>query len=263
MIAWLAGEEWVLQVFRTHGKIYEATASQMFGVPIDRIKKGNAEYELRQKGKVATLALGYQGASSALIAMGALRGGLSEEELPDIVKRWRTANPAIVRCWKAVEQAAIQAVESGRAVQTHGLVFCREADIQNGQDFLTILLPSGRKLFYARPHLGVNQWGNKALSYYGIDQNTKKWTPVDTYGGKLVENCVQAIARDCLAINIDRLESAGFPVVFHVHDEVVLELPESEANLDAVVYIMSQPVSWAPGLPLNADGWVGNYYTKD
>lgn len=263
VVAWLAGEEWVLQVFRTHGKIYEATASQMFGVPFDRIKKGNPEYSLRQKGKVATLALGYQGGSGALIAMGALRMGLSEDELPDIVSKWRTANPAIVRCWKSLEQAAIQAIETGIPVQTHGLTFAREADVENGQDFLTILLPSGRKLFYAKPHLGVNQWGGKSIHYYGMNQTTRKWETTGTYGGKLTENCVQAIARDCLAVNIDRLEKAGYPVVFHIHDEVVLEVPAAQANLDEVVRIMSQPIDWAQGLPMAADGWVGDYFTKD
>ena len=263
VVAWLAGEEWVLQVFRTHGKIYEATASQMFGVPFDRIKKGNPEYSLRQKGKVATLALGYQGGSGALIAMGALRMGLDESELPDIVSKWRTANPAIVRCWKSLEQAAIQTIETGIPVQTHGLTFAREADAENGQDFLTILLPSGRKLFYAKPHLGVNQWGGKSIHYYGMNQTTRKWETTDTYGGKLTENCVQAIARDCLAVNIDRLEKAGYPVVFHIHDEVVLEVPAAQANLDEVVRIMSQPIDWAQDLPMAADGWVGDYFTKD
>ncbi len=263
VIAWLAGEEWVLQVFRTHGKIYEATASQMFGVPIDRIVKGNPEYALRQKGKVATLALGYQGGAGALIAMGALRMGLAEDELPDIVTRWRGANPAIVRCWKAIEQAAIQAIETGRACTTRGLVFARESDINNDQDFLTIRLPSGRKLYYAKPYLGVNQWGGKSIHYYGMNQTTRKWGTQDTYGGKLTENCVQAIARDCLAANIERLEQAGFPIVFHIHDEVVIEVDAGRADLKGVIAIMSEPISWAPGLPLNADGWVGDYFTKD
>lgn len=263
VVAWLAGEEWVLQVFRTHGKIYEATASQMFGVPLDRIVKGNPEYALRQKGKVATLALGYQGSSPALINMGALRSGLKEEELPDIVARWRKANPAIVRLWKSVEQAAIQAVETGRACTTHGIVFAREADITNGIDCLTVALPSGRKLFYVNPHLGRNQWNEKQMCFFGMDQKTKKWGERTTYGGHLTENIVQAIARDCLAVNIERLENAGFPIVFHIHDEVVIEVPEDRADLDEVTRIMGQPVEWAPGLPLAADGWVGEYFTKD
>lgn len=154
-------------------------------------------------------------------------------------------------------------IETGSACQTHGLLFAREADVENGQDFLTILLPSGRKLYYAKPHLGLNQWGGKSIHYYGMNQTTKKWETTDTYGGKLTENCVQAIARDCLAVNIDRLEKAKYPVVFHIHDEVVLEVEAARADLDAVVKIMSQPISWAPGLPMAADGWVGSYFTKD
>ena len=263
VLSWLSGEKWRSEVFRTGGDIYCASASQMFGVPLDRIVKGNPEYALRQKGKVATLALGYQGGSSALIAMGALKNGLTEEELPDIVSRWRQANRAIVRCWKAVEQAAIQAVETGRSCATHGLVFAREADIDSGLDFLTIRLPSGRKLYYAQPHFGVNQWGGKQLRYYGMNQMTKKWSVIETYGGHMTENIVQAIARDCLAVNIERLENAGFPIVFHIHDEVVIEVPEDRADLDEVTRIMGQPVEWAPGLPLAADGWVGDYFTKD
>ncbi|MEA4972941.1 MAG: DNA polymerase [Candidatus Metalachnospira sp.] len=261
VIAWLAGESWVLDVFRTHGKIYEAAASQMFGVPIDKIAKGNPEYALRQKGKVATLALGYQGSTGALINMGALKMGLSEDELPDIVSRWRSANPSIVRCWKALESAAIQAIETGAPVGTRGLIFTREADISKGQDFLTISLPTGRKLFYVRPHLGVNQWGNKSIGYYGMDQTTKKWTPLETYGGKITENVVQAIARDCLAYNMQKLEMLGYKIVFHIHDEVVIEADTDE--LDRVCGLMGQPIPFAPGLPMAADGWVGEYFTKD
>lgn len=165
VIAWLAGEEWVLQVFRTHGKIYEATASQLYGVPIERIIKGNPEYSLRQYGKAATLALGYQGGTAALITAGHLPKDTPEEQLQEIKNRWRSANPAIVRCWKSIEQAAIQAIETGRSCTTRGLVFAREADVDHGQDFLTIRLPSGRKLFYAKPYLGVNQWGGKSIHY--------------------------------------------------------------------------------------------------
>ena len=263
VIAWLAGEEWVLRVFRTHGKIYEAAASQMFGVPIENIVKGRPEYALRQKGKVATLALGYQGGTGALIAMGALKYGLTQEELPDIVSRWRNANPAIVRCWKALESAAIQAIETCMPVGVRGLMFSRESDIENDQDFLTILLPSGRKLFYAKPYLGTNQWGGKSIHYYGMEQTTKKWISIDTYGGKIVENVVQAIARDCLAYSIQQLEQLGFTVVFHIHDEVVIEIEAEKADLDAVCNIMSSPIPWAPGLPMAADGWIGRYFRKD
>lgn len=266
VIAWLAGEQWRLDVFNSHGKIYEASASQMFGVPIEKIKKGNPEYALRQKGKVAELALGYQGASGALIAMGALNMGLTEEELPDIVSRWRASNRRIVDLWYKLQAAVIECIRSGHPTAVNGLVFAVEADVQNDLDFLTIALPSGRKLYYAHPSLGQNRWGGDSIQYYGVDQQTRKWIQLETYGGKLVENVVQAIARDCLAESINRLEAAGFPVVFHVHDEVVIEAPHTDndtATLEAVCNIMGQPISWAPGLPLKADGWVGNFYTKD
>lgn len=263
VVAWLAGETWVLDVFRTHGKIYEAAASQMFGVSIDLIKKGNPEYALRQKGKVATLALGYGGGPPALINMGALKMGIPEEELPDIVSKWRASNKAIVRCWKALESAAIEALETGRPIGTRCLVFAREADINTNQDFLTITLPSGRKLFYAKPHLCTNKWGNKSVGYYGMNQTTKKWTNLETYGGKLTENVVQAVARDCLAYKIDLLEKQGFKIVFHIHDEVVIEIEKEKADLNRVCEIMSEPIPFAPGLPLAADGWVGEYFTKD
>lgn len=263
VIAWLAGENWVLEVFRTHGKIYEATASQMFGVPIEKIAKGNPEYALRQKGKVATLALGYNGGPGALINMGALKMGIPEEELPDIVSKWRAANQNIVRCWKAIESAAIQAIESCKAVGTRGLVFAREADITNGQDFLTITLPSKRKLFYAKPYLTLNRWGNKALGYYGMNQTSKKWEQVETYGGKLTENVVQAIARDCLAFNIQKLEALGYRIVFHIHDEVVIEAEPDRADLKKVCELMSEPIPFCLGLPMAADGWTGFYFTKD
>lgn len=264
VIAWLAGEEWVLDVFRTHGKIYEACASQMFGVPIEKIKKGNPEYELRQKGKVATLALGYQGSTGALINMGALEMGIPEEELPDIVQRWRASNKRIQDLWYSMENAAVDTVKTGRTNAVRGLLLRIEGNRE--RYFLTIQLPSGRKLFYAQPKLGQNRFGRESLQYLGMNQTTKKWEAIETYGGKLVENCVQAVARDCLAENIGKLEASGCPVVFHVHDEVIIEKDISgpaEKELERVCGIMSQPIPWAPGLPLNADGWVGDYYTKD
>ncbi len=261
VIAWLSGEQWRLDVFRTHGKIYEASASQMFGVPLERIRKGNPEYALRQKGKVAELALGYNGGSGALIAMGALRMGLTEEELPDIVKRWRGSNRCIVRMWHEVENAALETLRTGRASCAGKCGFALESD--GGLYFLTIALPSGRKLFYARPFLTQNRFGSESIGYYGINQQTKKWREIETYGGKLVENITQAVARDCLALNIERLEAAGFPIVFHVHDEVVIDIEKERADLEAVTKIMSRPPEWAKGLPLNADGWVGEYFTKD
>lgn len=263
VISWLAGEQWRLEVFRTHGKIYEASASQMFGVPIEKIKKGNPEYELRQKGKVAELALGYQGSSGALISMGALKMGIPEEDLPDIVTRWRDANKMIVDLWYSLESAAVSVIQTGAPAGVRGLILAREFDIEHNLDFLTITLPSKRKLYYARPELGANQWGRPSILYRGVNQTTKQWTQLETYGGKLVENVVQAIARDCLAAAIEHLEEAGFPVVFHVHDEVVIDCPESKADLDAVVQIMTQPIPWAVDLPLNADGWVGDFFKKD
>ena len=223
VISWLAGEQWRLEVFRTHGKIYEASASQMFGVPLELIKKGNPEYALRQKGKVAELALGYQGSTGALITMGALDMGLTEEELPDIVSRWREANKRIRDLWYSMDSAAVQVITEGGSVGVNGLLLAREYDYDNGVDCLTIRLPSDRKLYYISPSIGQNEWGRPSISYMGMDQKTKRWKRIETYGGKLVENCVQAIARDCLAASIDRLEAAGLPVVFHVHDEVVID----------------------------------------
>lgn len=265
VIAWLAGEEWVLDVFRTHGKIYEATASQMFNIPLELIKKGNPEYSYRQKGKVATLALGYQGGTGSLISMGALRNGLTEDELPDIVDRWRHANPAIVQFWYTVDAAAREAVNTGRQIELWNgrLAFARECDPDNDLDFMTIRLPNGRKLYYAKPHMSTNRFGQPSLGYWGMNQKTKKWERLETYGGKLAENITQAVARDCLAEAVDRLEAAGYPVVFHIHDEVVIDAPLDKAQLEDVVHIMSQVPVWAEGLPLNAEGWTNDFFKKD
>lgn len=263
VISWLAGEHWRLDVFKTHGKIYEASASQMFGVPIEKIKKGNPEYALRQRGKVAELALGYQGSTGALITMGALNMGIPEEDLPDIVTHWREANKRIVDLWYRVENAAVSVIQTGQQAGVNNLLFTREFDLENGLDFLTITLPSRRKLYYAKPELGVNQWNKPSITYRGVNQSTKQWTVLETYGGKLVENIVQAIARDCLATAIEHLEAAGFPVVFHVHDEVIIDCPADKANLDEVVRLMTLPIPWAQDLPLNADGWVGDFFKKD
>ncbi|MGM9540133.1 DNA polymerase, partial [Anaerovibrio sp.] len=263
VISWLAGENWRLEVFRTHGKIYEASASQMFGVPLDRIKKGNPEYALRAKGKIAELALGYQGGAGALITMGALNMGIPEDDLQDIVTRWRTSNKRIVDLWYKVENAAASVIQTGSPVGVNNLIFAREFDLANGLDFLTITLPSRRKLFYVQPQLGENRWGKPSIIYRGINQTTKQWTTLETYGGKLVENIVQAIARDCLALAIARLEACGFDIVFHVHDEVVIDCPADKADLDEVVRLMTLPIPWADGLPLNADGWIGDFFRKD
>lgn len=261
VIAWLAGETWALDVFRGTGKIYEATAAQMFHVPEETIAKGQENYGLRQKGKVATLALGYQGGPGALVNLGALTMGIPEGDLSDIVDRWRRANPHIVQFWYDVEGAALAAVNGGGAAMVRGLRFARECDPANDLDFLTITLPSGRKLYYAKPHMGTNRFGRPSLCYWGTDN--KKWAEVETYGGKLVENVTQAVARDCLFHAMEALDEAGYRIVFDIHDEVVIETTEGTANLDRVVELMSQPIPWAPGLPLGADGWVDKFFKKD
>lgn len=262
VIAWLAGEQWVNDVFATHGKIYEATASQMFHVPIDRIAKGKPEYALRQKGKVATLALGYQGGTNALIAMGALNMGLTEEELPDIVARWRQANKRICALWSAVEQAALAAMRTARPQGIQGLIFALEGEMVYGQCFLTVTLPSGRKLFYPKPFLQENQFGRPAIHYYTVGQQTHKWEITSTYGGKMTENIVQAIARDCLAETLRRINAKGLQVVFHVHDEVIIDAP-METTVEEICQLMAEPISWAPGLILKGAGFESSYYMKD
>lgn len=262
VIAWLAGEEWVNEVFATHGKIYEATASQMFNVPIDKIKKGNPEYSLRQRGKVATLALGYQGGESALIAMGADRMGLSSDELTDIKVRWRDANKNIVRLWYAVGDAVIQAMNGNGSQFVQCLEIRREWDMMYGLDFISVKLPSGRKLYYPKPFLQQNKFNKDALHYYGVNQTTKKWEVNSTYGGKLVENIVQAIARDCLAETLMRLYDRNYEVVMHIHDEVVIDAYDDE-KLEDVNNILAEPIPWAPGLILKGAGFETKYYMKD
>ncbi len=262
VIAWLAGEQWVNEVFATHGKIYEATASQMFHVPLEKIVKGNPEYALRQKGKVATLALGYQGGTSALIAMGALSMGLMEEELPDIVARWRGANKRICALWYAVENAALAAMRTAQPQGINGLIFALEGDLIYGQTFLTVRLPSGRKLYYPKPFLKENQFGKEAVHYYTVGQQTRKWEITSTYGGKMTENIVQAIARDCLAVTLNRIAAKGLQVVFHVHDEVIIDAP-METTVEEICGMMAWPILWAPGLNLKGAGFESEYYMKD
>lgn len=264
VIAWLAGERWVQDVFATHGKIYEATASQMFGVPIEKISKGNPEYSLRQKGKIAQLALGYQGSTGAMVAMGALKMGLTEDELPDIVSRWRNANPNIVKLWYEIENNALAVMNDGMPRSFRGLTFSREADLIYGLDFFVITLPSKRKLYYPKPFLKENQFGKQALHYYSVNQVSKKWGVDSTYGGKLTENIVQAVARDCLAVTIRRIKKT-YPdadILMHVHDEIILDSPENIA-VDAVCKLMGEDISWAPGLILRAAGFESKYYRKD
>ena len=274
VISWLAGQEWRLEVFRTHGKIYEASASQMFHVPIEKIKKGNPEYALRQRGKVAELALGYQGGVSAMRRMdtGHNLDDLSDDEVKGIVDRWRETNSMIRDLWNIVDSAAVTVITNGgaqtiRSETTDAVItLACELDVITGTRYMTILLPSGRKLYYPSPEIGVNRWGNPSVSYMGQNQTTKRWERVETYGGKLVENIVQAIARDCLAIAIENLEAQGLHVVFHIHDEVVIDTPawaDEDTMLDTVTKIMTKPIPWAQMLPLTADGWVDKFFKKD
>ena len=256
VIAWLADEKWRLDVFNTHGKIYEASAAQMFKVPIESVTKGSP---LRQKGKIAELALGYQGSVGALTAMDS-RGDIPDNEKQQLIDDWRKANPAIVRLWGEVERAAIKAIDKGETVTIrHGVKFI------GGRGMLFIELPSGRRLSYTRPRLGNNRFGRLAIQYEGMEQTKKVWGMLDTYGGKLVENIVQAIARDCLAESMLRLDERGYKIVMHVHDECVIEIADflPAGQLKKICEIMGTPIPWAKGLPLRADGYITKYYKKD
>lgn len=262
LIAWEAKEEWVLDVFRTTGKIYETTAAKMFGIPVETIVKGHPNYSYRQRGKVATLALGYQGGVGAMRRMdvsGALKD-LPDEEIQDMVNRWREQNPNIVQLWRTMEHAAKFVINSKRGcLAIPGVTFRMEASTTCPFPFMTMSLPSGRKLYYANPSVG-----DDGHIHY-IEQTDRGWQDSETYGGKLTENLTQAIGRDCLEFALDNLKAAGFKVVFHIHDEVVIERQtnDPEADLYEVRRIMSQPAPWAKGLPLNAEGWVGDFFTKD
>lgn len=265
VIAWLADEEWVLEVFRTHGKIYEATASQMFNIPLEKIKKGLPEYAYRQKGKVATLALGYQGGVGAMRTMdsGHELDSLDDGEVSELVRLWRKANPHIVQLWNTVEAAAMAAVQYGNCSHLQGgrLDIGRTTD--GRLDFMYIRLPSQRVLYYPSPAITTNRFGRPSISYMGQNQETKKWTRLETYGGKLVENIVQAIARDCLSESIDRLEKKGYPVVFHIHDEIVVDSDPARHTLEEMERLMAIVPDWAADLPLNADGWANEFFKKD
>ena len=257
VLAWLAGESWVLKEFYGEGLIYEATASMMFHVPKDVIKKGGARADLRSKGKVATLACGYQGGAGALIQMGALESGIPEDELPGIVQMWRKANKNIVRFWYEVEDAAISAVQGTPTTLDHGIHFECEAD------YLFITLPPGRRLAYYQPELQPEpKFDKMGLTYKGSGQN-KKFTRQKSYGGKLVENITQATARDCLRDAMTALDAAGYRIVFHVHDEVIVDMPVGTGSLAEMQEIMGRPLAWAPGLPLRAAGFEADFYMKD
>ena len=253
VITWLAGEKWRMEVFQTHGKSYEASASEMFKVPIKEITKGSP---IRQKGKIAELALGYGGSVGALPAMGALDMGVAEDELEPLVKAWRAANPNITELWWDVDHAALKAVKD-KTSQTVG-----QLHFECTSGILFITLPSGRKLSYIKPRIGLNKFGREGITYEGIGVN-KRWCRIDTYGPKLVENIVQGVARDLLAEAMIRVAQAGYEIVMHVHDEIVVEVPIGIGTIEEMCSIMSRQPEWAIGLPLRADGYECEYYRKD
>lgn len=253
VLAWLSGEQWVLDAFIRGEDLYCATASQMFGVPV--VKHG-INGDLRQKGKISTLACGYGGSVGALVSMGALDMGLKESELPDIISSWRDANPYTVKFWYAVEKAAIETIKdhNDRTVGRIGFQFSANT--------LWIVLPSGRRLAYIKPKLQPNRFGRMAVTFEGLGANNK-WVRQETYNGRIVENITQATARDLLAEAMQRMELAGLNIVGHVHDEVILEVPKGSITVDEVCSIMNQNPAWAEGLPLSSAGYTGNYYFKD
>ncbi|MFH5834573.1 DNA polymerase [Proteiniclasticum sp. C24MP] len=256
VIAWLSGEDWRMEVFRTHGKIYEASASQMFKVPLEEVTKGS---QLRQKGKVSELALGYQGGPGALRSMDRKWAAkASDEELQELVDQWRSSNTAITKFWKDCEAGAKESIRENSVVQIQkGLKFI------GTPEYLFIELPSGRRLAYREPKLEESKYGSK-ITYMGQNQTTNAWETQETYGGKLVENIVQATARDCLAVSMIRVEEAGYKIVMHVHDEIIVEASKEDTDaLKKISAIMGKPISWAEGLPLRADAYECDYYQKD
>ena len=253
VLAWLAGEQWRMDAFQRGDDIYCASASQMFGVPV--VKHG-INGELRQKGKVAELACGYGGAAGALISMGALDMGLSEDELPGLIDDWRTANPHIVQFWWDVEKAAMDTVKDHRERNVGRIGF------QFYANTLWVVLPSGRKLAYIKPRLQPNRFGRMAMTFESLNA-ANKWSRGETYSGKLVENCTQSTARDLLAEAMWRMEQAGLDIVGHVHDEVILEVPKGKITVEDVCSIMNQNPVWANGLVLSSAGYRGDYYFKD
>ena len=250
VIAWLAGEQWRQQVFAEGKDNYCASASQMFGVPVE---KHGVNGHLRQKGKIAELALGYGGSVGALKAMGAIEMGLKEDELKPLVDAWRTANPQIVKLWWEVDRAVTRAVSDKTAAETHGIRFT----CQSGMLFIT--LPSGRRLAYVKPRIGENQFGGSAITYMGTNA-AKQWARLESYGPKFVENIVQAISRDILCYAMQALRDCA--IVAHVHDEVILEA-DPGMSLEAVCERMGRTPPWAQGLLLRADGYATPFYKKD
>ena len=252
VLAWLAGEDWRLEVFKTHGKIYEASASQMFKVPIESITKDSP---LRQKGKIAELALGYQGGFGAMVSMGALEKGLTENEVKKLIKDWRSSNPNIKAFWNEMQQSAVNCIKYKSKVETRYFEFTYEKGI------MFIKLPSGRKLSYCNAKLKVDEKNKTSIEFMGMNNLTKKWEGIPTYGGKLTENVVQAVSRDILGEAMIRLNEIGYRIVMHVHDEVVLEVKHS-ANMKHACAVMCELPKWANGLPMDVDGFESEFYKK-
>lgn len=263
VIAWLAGEDWVLEEFRGDGKIYEATASQMFGVPKELIQKGSDLYKLRQQGKTAQLGCSYGGGVNAITAMD-FNHEIPDEMKPGLVEQWRESNPNIVRFWYKLEKACKDTIKTGASNTVNGKL--RTELVQSaGIRYLRIVLPNGRAIYYCNPRMTTNRFGNESIGFMGKNQVTGKWEKQETYSGRIAENCTQAVARDLLAESIERLEAEGFRVLFHIHDEVVITYggDNPEEALERVYGIMSFVPPWAEGMPMAADGWIGMYFKKD
>ena len=253
VLAWIAGEQWRIDTFKNGGDIYCASASKMFKVPVE---KHGVNGELRQKGKISELACGYGGSVGALKNMGAVEMGVQENELQGLINDWRNANPHIVRFWYEVGNAAMKAIKEKTTVPLGKLVFAYERGI------LFIRLPSGRRLSYIKPRIGTNRFGGDSITYMGIN-SAKKWDRLETFGGKLTENIVQGTARDLLANALINAANAGYDTVFHVHDEIICEVPNGYGSVDELCRLMCIKPEWADGLPLNADGFECEYYKKE
>lgn len=252
VVAWMADEKWRQDVFAKGGDIYCMSATQMFGVPVE---KHGQNSHLRKKGKVAELSCGYGGGVGALRKMGGEQMGLSEKEMDDIVKKWRRSSPHVVRLWRELGDAAIEAIDTRLRVKCrHGVSF------KYAKGILFMTLPSGRSLAYVQP-----RFDGRELTYMGMNQTTRKWERTKTWGGKLTENLIQAIARDCLAVSMTKIQQSGYHIVMHVHDEVIVEAPseDAEEHLKRIEELMGEPIEWAPGLILTADGFTSEYYRKD
>lgn len=263
VVAWLAGEEWVLEVFRGDGKIYEATAAMMFGIPQERIKKGNPEYKYRQLGKIGQLGCSYGGSVNAITAFD-FNSEIPDEDKPGLVKKWRDANPKIVALWYEVENACMETIKTGRTAEIANGKVRSELVAFEGITYLRLVIPSGRALYYVNPHITINRFGNPSIGFKGQNQVTGKWENIETYGAKQVENMTQAIARDIIADIIMRVEAEGIPIHFSVHDEIACSYGgDAEKCLDRIIEIMSTPPEWANGLPLNAAGYTSDYFKKD